>query len=114
MTEASLAPGGVAWVDLDPTEGREHGGRRPFLVVASARYLEIVDSLVIGLPVTTVHRGWPNHVRLHGPTGLGRPSWAMTEQPRTFTRRRIHSIAGSVTPATLELARTWITDLIHD
>lgn len=114
MTESELAPGLVAWVDLDPVEGREQGGRRPFLIIASARYLQIVDSLVVGLPVTTVDRGWPNHVRLHGRTGLDRPSWAMTEQPRTVSRRRVRSVAGSVTPATLEMARLWVTDLVHD
>lgn len=111
---ADIAPGSVVWVDLDPVEGREQGGRRPFLVIAGTRYLQIVESLVVGLPVTTVDRGWPNHVRLHGQTGLDHPSWAMTEQPRTISRRRIRALAGSATPATLAMARLWVTDLIHD
>jgi mRNA interferase MazF len=110
---ADLEPGSVIWVDLDPASGREQGGRRPFLVLAGADYLEIVRALVVGLPVTTVDRKWPNHVRLHGPTGLGRASWAMTEQPRTISRSRMRSASGSVTPATLAIARRWVGELLE-
>lgn len=102
----------MAWVDLDPVAGREQGRRRPFLVVAGHDCLEIIDSLVVGVPVTAVDRGWPNHVRLHGPTSLGRPSWAMTEQPRTVSRTRVSSISGTVTPATLGAVRQWLADLL--
>lgn len=108
-----LEPGSVVWVDLDPASGREQRGRRPFLVVAGADYLEIIETWVVGLPVTTVDRRWPNDVRLHGPTGLVRPSWAMTEQPRTISRSRISSLSGSVTPATLALARRWVGELLE-
>jgi mRNA interferase MazF len=108
-----LAPGSVVWVDLDPVAGREQGGRRPFVVLAGADYLDIITTLVVGLPVTTVDRGWPNHVRLHGETGLRRPSWVMTEQPRTISRSRVGSVAGAVTPATLALARRWVGDLLE-
>ncbi len=38
----------------------------------------------------------------------------MTEQPRTISRRRVRGVAGSVSEATLEVARMWVTDLIHD
>jgi mRNA interferase MazF len=107
-----LSPGAVVWVDLGPVAGREQGGRRPLLVVAAQPYLDLVSSLVIGLPVTTVGRGWPNHVKLHGDTGLGRDSWAMTEQPRTVSRGRMRSAAGSVTPATLALSRQWLADFL--
>jgi mRNA interferase MazF len=108
-----LKPGRVVWVDLEPVAGREQGGRRPLLVLSGSDYLEIVKTLVVGLPVTTVDRNWPNHVRLHGQTGLDRASWAMTEQPRTISRERIRSVAGSVTPATLALARRWVGDLLE-
>jgi mRNA interferase MazF len=100
-------------VDLDPVAGREQGGRRPFVVLAGADYLDNITTLVVGLPVTTVDRGWPNHVRLHGDTGLRRPSWAMTEQPRTVSRSRIQGVAGQVTPATLAVARRWVGDFLE-
>jgi mRNA interferase MazF len=109
---ADLEPGSVVWVDLDPGSGREQGSRRPFLVLAGADYLEIVKVLVLGPPVTTVDRKWPNHVRLHGQTGLARPSWAMTEQRRTISRSRIRSASGSVTPATLAVARRWVGEIV--
>ena len=108
-----LAPGDVVWVDLDPVLGHEQGGRRPLLVVSGRDHLDIVSALVVGLPITTAARGWPNHVRLHGPTGLERPSWAMTEQPRTLSRARIRNVSGTVTPATLALARRWVGDLLE-
>jgi mRNA interferase MazF len=108
-----LAPGHVVWVELEPVTGREQGDRRPFVVLSGSDYLEIITTLVVGLPVTTVDRAWPNHVRLHGQTGLRNPSWAMTEQPRTLSRSRIHGVSGMVSPATLALARRWVGDLLE-
>lgn len=92
--------GSVLWTTPDPARGREQAGRRPVVVVASDDYLEVVTTLVIVVPVTTVDRGWPNHVLLGGPTGLDRPSWAMTEQPRAIDRARLRSVAGQVDAAT--------------
>lgn len=84
MSEAApLIRGSVAWADLSLTQGREQAGRRPVVVVASRGYLSTITALAIVLPVTTVDRGLPNHVPLRGSPGLGRPSWAMTEQVRT-------------------------------
>jgi mRNA interferase MazF len=102
----------VAWADLAPTRGREQDGRRPVLVVASAGYLTTVTALVIVLPVTTVDRGWPNHVPLRGATGLERPSWAMTEQPRTLSRDRLGEPVGMVDDATLHAVDVWLRDFL--
>jgi len=96
VTELDLAPGAVAWASLEPVRGREQGGHRPVLGIASAGYLEAVTTLAIVLPITTVNRGWPNHVRVEGASGLERPSWIMTEQPRTLTRERLTAVAGAV------------------
>lgn len=107
-----LAPGSVAWADLAPVRGREPAGHRPVLVLASARYLEAVTTLVVCVPVTSVDRGWPNHVPLRGATGLGRPSWAMTEQVRTLSRDRVTRTSGSVGTSTLQDVRTWLADFL--
>ena len=104
--------GAVLWASLDPTRGREQAGRRPVLVVASEDYLAVVDTLTLVLPVTTVDRGWPNHVALSGPTGLRRPSWAMTEQPRAIDRGRIEDIAGQVDATVLEAVDVWLRDFL--
>ncbi len=85
MTPRELAPGSVAWATLDPIRGREQGGHRPVLVVASMDYLETVTTLAVVVPITSVRRGWINHVLLEGPSGLDAPSWIMTEQPKTLT-----------------------------
>lgn len=93
-------------------QGREQGGHRPALVVASSGYLDAVTTLVIVLPITTVDRGWPNHVRVDGPSGLDRASWVMTEQPRTLTRDRLTGISGQISKKCLDEVRTWLGDFL--
>jgi mRNA interferase MazF len=107
-----LAPGVVAWATLEPVRGREQGSHRPVLVIASAGYLEAVTTLVIVLPISTVDRGWPNHVAIDGPSGLDRPSWIMSEQPRTLSRDRITGIAGQVSQVCLATVRVWLSDFL--
>ncbi|MGW8592415.1 type II toxin-antitoxin system PemK/MazF family toxin [Dietzia sp. NPDC055877] len=106
-------PGDVVWVTLDPTVGREQSGRRPAMVVSSRGHLSIADTLVIVVPVTSVDRKWSNHVRLRGDVPP-RGSWAMTEQVRTISRRRVVGRAGRVDSSTLIEIRRWLTDFIDD
>ncbi|GAB3603306.1 hypothetical protein GCM10027411_14720 [Microbacterium aureliae] len=82
------------------------------LVIASAGYLDAVTTLVIILPITTTDRGWPNHIRIEGPSGLDRPSWVMTEQPRTLSRDRITAVAGEVSGGCLADVRMWLGDFL--
>lgn len=112
MTDAVLAPGQVAWASLEPVRGREQGGHRPVLIIASSGYLDAVTTLVIALPITTVDRGWPNHVPIEGPSGLDLPSWVMTEQPRTISRDRLTGISGQVSRSCLDAVRTWLGDFL--
>lgn len=110
MTRAFLRRGTVAWGSLDPVEGREQGGRRPLLVVASDTYLATVTTLCLVLPVTSVDRGWPNHVFLRGDVDLATASWAMTEQPRTVSRGRLHEVLGGVDEETLTEVDVYLRD----
>lgn len=112
MTEIELTPGTVSWATLEPVRDRELGGHRPVLVVASPGYLDAVATLVVVLPITSVDRGWPNHVPVEGPSGLRVPSWVMTEQPRTLRRDRLTSIAGRVSADCLAGARLWLGDFL--
>jgi len=112
MSDLDLAPGVVAWATLEPVRGREQGGHRPVLVIASTGYLDAVTTLVIVLPISTVDRGWPNHIAIDGPTGLDRPSWIMSEQPRTLSRDRITGIAGQVSQGCLNAVRLWLSDFL--
>jgi mRNA interferase MazF len=108
-----LRRGTVAWAELDPVRGREQSGRRPILVVASDLYLRHADTLAIIVPVTTVDRGWPNHVPLRGSTlSLEQPSFAMTEQPRTVTRERLVDMLGVVDAATMREVDVWLRDFL--
>jgi len=112
VTERELAPGVIAWAALEPVRGREQGGHRPVLVVASVGYLDAVTTLVIALPITTTSRGWPNHIRVDGRSGLDRPSWIMTEQPRTLSRERLTGIAGTVSTDCLASVKAWLGDFL--
>jgi len=112
VTGPDLAPGVIAWAALEPVRGREQGGRRLVLVIASAGYLDAVTTLVIALPITTTDRGWPNHIRVDGPSGLDRPSWIMTEQPRTLSRDRLTRVTGHVSTDCLASVRSWLRDFL--
>lgn len=107
--ELQLEPGTIVWIRLDPTQGREQHGHRPALVVASAAYLHLVDSLAIVAPISSVDRGWDNHIEV---VGLSRRSWVMTEQIRTVSRSRITSADGVVDENTLAAVSGWIGDFL--
>ena len=110
-----IEPGSVVWVNLDPTVGREQAGRRPAVVVASTGYLHAVTELAIVVPATTTQRGWPQHVKLTGPTlGLPHATFAMTEQPRTISRQRIAATGGKIDDECLGVIRRWLNDFLHD
>jgi mRNA interferase MazF len=81
-------------------------------VVAGADYLDVVDTLAIVVPITTVDRGWPNHVPVRG-SALPQDSWAMTEQVRTVSRLRVVHPAGRADRNTLEAVRTWLRDFLE-
>ncbi|WP_405218856.1 type II toxin-antitoxin system PemK/MazF family toxin [Agrococcus sp. Ld7] len=104
-----LHPGLVCWTELDPSVGRERAGRRPVLIVSSRGFLKVVDALAIVVPVTSVDRGWPNHVAL---ASLDRPSFAMTEQPRTVARSRLVGVAGRASRGELAEVRRWLGDFL--
>lgn len=107
-----LATGDVVWVAPDVTVGREQAGRRPALVIAGADYLRTVTSLAIVVPITSVDRGWPNHVGVQG-AELESRSWAMTEQVRTISRDRIVGSAGRADADTVVAVRAWVRDFLE-
>lgn len=106
-----LSPGDLVWVSPDVSVGREQSGRRPAMVVAGTDYLAVIDTLAIVVPVTSVDRGWPNHVQIDG-GDLPRASWAMTEQIRTVSRQRIIAVAGRADGSTVEAVRQWVRDFL--
>lgn len=112
MTE-QLARRSVIWVQLDPTRGGEQSGTRPAVVLSSDAYLEAVPDLAVVVPVTTRDRGWPHHVKLSGgQLNLDRPSFAMTEQPRTISRDRIIRTAGRIDEQAMRAIIGWLRDFL--
>lgn len=110
---SDLRRGDVVWAELDPARGREQPGRRPALVVASDLYLQQADTLAVVVPATTTDRQWPNHVLLRGPQlSLPKPTFAMTEQPRTVTRDRFAEQIGTVDTATMREVDGWLRDFL--
>ncbi|HLR57503.1 MAG TPA: type II toxin-antitoxin system PemK/MazF family toxin [Beutenbergiaceae bacterium] len=107
-----IGPGDVFWAQLGPVVGREQTGRRPVVVVSGRGHLLAATTLCTVVPVTSVDRGWPNHVFLDA-AGLDHPSWAMTEQIRTISRGRLRHRAGAVTPAILVEIRMWMKDFLQ-
>lgn len=107
----ALAPGDVVWVRPGIAVGREQSGRRPALVVAGAGYLTTVDTLALVVPITSVDRGWPNHIEVIG-ADLDTRSWAMSEQVRTISRERVVGRASRANDATLAAVRGWLADFL--
>lgn len=108
----SLVAGQVYWGVPDPSVGREQAGRRPMVIVSGAGYHDAVTTLALVVPVTSVDRGWDNHVELRGPAGLGEPSFAMTEQVRVISRRRLDALIGAVDDETLASIRWWVHEFL--
>jgi mRNA interferase MazF len=96
--DEALNAGDVVWVQPEIAVGREQAGRRPALVVASEAYLQPVDTLALVVPITSVTRGWPNHIMVVG-AQLEKRSWAMSEQVRTISRDRVVGRAGRASDA---------------
>jgi mRNA interferase MazF len=107
-----LVEGAVVWVAFGESRGREQSGHRPAVIVASGEFLAVADTLAIVVPATTRDRGWINHIRLTGPSGLAVPSWAMVEQLRSISRERITRVVGGVDAACLALVRRSIRDFL--
>jgi len=69
--------------------------------------------LVIVVPITSVDRGWPDHVLIRGnASALAQLSFAMTERLRTISSRRIGADAGSADASTLAEVDQWLRDFI--
>jgi mRNA interferase MazF len=82
---------GEVWVvDLDPTRGHEQARTRPCIVVSDDRFNRSASGLVVVVPLTTVGRGIPWHVRVTVEDGdVREESFAKTDQVRAVSRDRL-------------------------
>ena len=104
----------VVWADLGTSVGREQAGRRPCVIVSTREHLRAATDLATVIPCTSRDRAWGNHILLVGPSGLPVPTFAMTEQTRTISRERIHSVAGTIDTPCLAQIRWWIENWTLD
>lgn len=82
MTDLVPGRGDVAWLSLEPVEGREQRGHRPHLVLSDERLARTMG-LVIAVPMTGAHRTWATRVE------VAPGSYAIGEQPRTVSLSRV-------------------------
>lgn len=106
-----MKPGDILLAELDPVQGNEQAGRRPVVVISTRNYERLVrGQLVVVCPITSRDRGLVHRVpvtksRKHQ---LDRPSWVITEQPRTISSRRLHAPLGQLEQADLDNVRLMI------
>jgi mRNA interferase MazF len=60
---AAPARGDLVWLDFDPQEGREQGGRRPALILSPLSYNR-KTGLALACPITSKAKGYPFEVRI--------------------------------------------------
>ncbi len=112
MELSKIHEGEIWWAKPDATVGREQAGRRPVLIISNSLYNSLVDSLALVVPLTSQNRGWSNHVLIRASLGLDKDSWAMTEQVRTISRRRLTARLGRVEDQTLAEVRRWVKEYL--
>jgi len=101
MTKASR---GEIWlVNLDPTQGREQAGTRPFLVISVDLFNHGAAELVVGIPITSKAKNIPLHVEINPPEGgLSLTSYAKCEDVRSVSTARLKKRLGKVLPQTID------------
>jgi mRNA interferase MazF len=94
---------GDVWVaDLNPTLGREQGGRRPVVIVASAGFHSLPITMTIVVPLTSTDRGLTTQPAITSTvSGLKKASFARPEDLRAVDTTRLYERVGRVSPEEL-------------
>lgn len=113
MTAQPYIPdaGDLIWTEFDPTLGREQRGRRPALVISSAKFTQNTAFAIV-CPITSRVRPFPTSVVL--PPGLPVIGEILTSHLRSIdTLARPVRYAGGAVPAeTAQLVRAKLSALI--
>jgi mRNA interferase MazF len=91
---------GEIWLaELDPTVGREQGGRRPVVVVSSDGFHSLPIDMIMVVPLTGHDRGLVTQPPIaNDRAGLSRVSFARPEDLRAIDARRLQRRLGQVSP----------------
>ncbi|MEV0613306.1 type II toxin-antitoxin system PemK/MazF family toxin [Nonomuraea sp. NPDC050404] len=102
--------GEIWFANLGDPIGREQGYSRPVLVVSNDAFNSGTPVKII-VPLTTVHRGWDNHVPVPTEgTGLDKPSYAMIEHTRSVSPQRFSKRIGIAPDEVVTEITEWISD----
>lgn len=100
-------------VDFDPTIGREQGGVRPGIVVSNDGFNRVPHELCMVVPVTGTNRGVRTHLPISAPEGgLDKLSFALCDQARSLSIRRLLRRRGRVERTTVRSIQAMIAEII--
>jgi len=103
VVEPKPQQGDVYWADPDPTRGREQAKARPFVIVSIEQLNQSGLGLSLAVPLTRTNFGNALHVAVPASEGgLREDGFAMPEQLRALSHKRLGRRLGSVRPKTLE------------
>jgi mRNA interferase MazF len=110
VTEYVPDMGHIVWLSLDPQQGREQAGRRPFLVLSPRSY-NAKTSLSVGVPITSKQKGYPFEVPLVAGSRIS--GVALADQIKSIDwRARLADFAEEASPATIRAVRKLIATLV--
>jgi mRNA interferase MazF len=108
-----MKQGDIWMVNLNPTQGSEQAGKRPFVVI-SGDLLNDSISIVIGCPLTTTIRHLRSNLVLTATddNGLSAPSEVLTHQIRSITKSRFKNKLGRISTEQLETIHSYLFKLL--
>ena len=100
----------IVLVNLEPTIGHEIKKSRPCIVISP---MELNDNLatVMIAPMTTKSHAYPSRVPL---TFAGKNGWIVLDQIRTIDKQRIIRHLGQANPATVDLIKRVVKEMLVD
>lgn len=103
MVEPKPQQGDIYWADPDPTRGREQAKARPFVIVSVDQLNQTSLGLSLAVPLTRTNFGNALHLAIPASEGgLTEDGFAMPEQLRAISHKRLSQRLGSLRPKTLE------------
>ena len=105
---------GEIWLaNFNPTVGHEQSGTRPALILSFDAFNRGPAGLVVAIPLTTVAKNIPLHVRVTPPEGgLAAVSYIKCEDVRSLSKSRFLRRWGRVDDATMRLVEDRIRILL--
>ncbi|NBV84949.1 MAG: type II toxin-antitoxin system PemK/MazF family toxin [Verrucomicrobia bacterium] len=111
---ARILRGDIVWAELDPTQGHEQSGRRPFLVLSHDVFNERSGTVIaVALTSQEPKAGFPQTLTPDSAV-LPKRSWVKISQIRTLSLSRLSSAIGRVPPEVLNEVIEGLNEIIQD